>query len=58
MPDAAFWQWTIGDVGTIVTVAALVLSAYLRLRDQLVEINTKVEPLWRQFVEDRRRAPR
>lgn len=39
----------VGGVGTV-------LVAYIKIRDRLTTIETKLDPVWREF--ERRRAPR
>jgi hypothetical protein len=45
---------TIGNVLTIGATIGAVFIAYAKLRERLVAIETKLEPMWREF--ERRRG--
>lgn len=48
-------------LGTVLQIGATVIAvflAYTRLREQLVSIDTRLTPLWAEFVERRKDARR
>jgi hypothetical protein len=54
------WDGTVtaGNLLTAVSMIAAVFIAYTRLREQLVSIQTKLEPVWAEFIERRTVARR
>ncbi len=48
---------TFGNLLQIGATAVLVVSAYIKLREQLVSLSTKIEPLWNEYT-DRRHVAR
>lgn len=48
---------SVGDLISIATTIIGVLASYVRLRERIVAIETKLDPMWETFLE-RRQKPR
>lgn len=57
---ALTWDPTItaGNVLTAAMILGGVFVAYVRLREELIEIKTRLQPLWDEFTERRKAARR
>jgi hypothetical protein len=43
----------IGDILQIGATVAVVLGAYVKLREQMVTLQTQIAPLWKEFTDRR-----
>lgn len=48
----------LGDVLTLVILLGTVVGLYTKIRDRLTRIETRLQPLWNNYTDERRRAER